>query len=199
MSDLYANGALQMQAFAESVDTEITALKAVYSAFPRRPTLIRSLGSDQSSINSGSFVSLSFVTNSFVNRTSPAWPTFSATSNYIPFYESGAWMFGVYLKCTVDGATTATSQREVHMTVQTPIGLAPGSVQTFTGYGSSIFDSGVAGGDFLTAVGTAVYQPISGSAANQGILVEFFHANAASTMTVKAESFVWMHKLSELE
>jgi len=196
MSDLYANGALMMQALAEQADTDITALKATYSGFARRPTLIRSLGSDQTSINSGTAVTLTFTTNSFVNRT--GWPTLSAL-NYTPFFESGAWIFGVYLKCTVDGATTATSQREARMTVQTPTGLAPSSVQTFTGYGSAVFDSGVAGGDFLTAMGTAVYQSISGSAANQGVLFEFIHANVASTMTVKAESFMWMHKLSELE
>jgi hypothetical protein len=91
----------------------------------------------------------------------------------------------------VDGATTATSQRQVRMVVQTPTGLAPSSVQTFSGYGGTVFDSGVAGGDYITATGTVVYQSIQGSAV--------IHANAASTMTVKAESFLWMHKLSELE
>lgn len=196
MSDLYANGALMMQAFAEDADAQITALKATYSTFPRRATLIRSLGSDQAGISSGSLTALPFATNVFSNRS--GWPGFNGLS-YIPFYESGAWMFGVYIRCTVDGATTATSQREIQMTVQTPTGLAPSSVQTFTGYGSTVFDSGVAGGDYLTAVGTMVYQSIAGSAANQGVLFSFIHANAASTMTVKAESFMWMHKLSELE
>lgn len=198
MSDLYANGALQLQAFAETVDADITALKAVYSRFPRRPTLIRSLGSDTTAISSGSLTAPTFGTDVFANRT--GWPTQSSRSpNYTPFYETGAWMFGVYLKCTVDGATTATSQRQLVITVQTPTGLAPSSVQTFTGYGNTIYDSGVAGGDFVTATGTIVYQPISGSAANEGILIQFIHANTASTMTLKAESFMWMHKLSELE
>ncbi len=196
MSDLYADGALMMQAFAEEADADITALKAQYNAFPRRPTLIRSLGSDQSAISSGTLTNLAFGTSVFSNRT--GWPGFNALS-YIPFFEAGAWIFGVYLQCTVDGATTATSQRQAIMTVQTPTGLAPGAVQTSTGYGGSIFDSGVAGGDFITAMGTAVYQSISGSAANQGVLFQFIHANAASTMTVKAASFMWMHKLSELE
>jgi hypothetical protein len=198
MSDLYANGALQMQAFAESVDAQITALNTSYLAFTRRPTIIRSLGSDLTTISSGTVTNLTFGTNVFTNR--PTWPLFSpASSNYIPFYESGAYIFGVYVKCTVDGATTATSQRQAFMTVQTPTGLAPSSTQDFTGYGSTIYDSGVAGGDFITATGTAVYQSISGSAANQGVIFQFVHANAASTMTVKAESFIWMHKLSELE
>lgn len=199
MSDLYANGALEMQAFAEQVDADITSLKALYSAFPRRPTVVRSLGSDQTGIVSGSAQTLIFGTISFINRPFALWPPFTNSSNYASFFEGGAWIFGVYIKCTVDGATTATSQRIIRMTVQTPTGLAPGSVQTLTGYGSAIFDSGVAGGDFITATGTAVYQPIAGSAANQGVLVEFLHANTASTMTVKAESFFWMHKLSELE
>lgn len=197
MSDLYANGALQMQAFAEDVDAQITALKATYSAFPRRPTMIRSLGSDVTTISSGTVTTLSFGTNVFVNRT--GWPLTSASAGYVPFFESGAWIFGMYVQCTVDGATTATSQRQILLSVQTPIGLAPSSVQGFTGYGSTVFDSGVAGGDFLTATGTAVYQSITGSAANQGVIFQFVHANAASTMTVKAASFIWMHKLSELE
>jgi hypothetical protein len=199
MSDLFANGALMMQAFAEDVDAQITALKATYSAFPRRPTLIRSLGVDDTTISSGGLISLPFTTNVFSNRGS-SWPGWSSlASGWTPFYEGGAWIFGVYIKCTVDGATTATSQRQVTMTVQTPTGLAPTSVQNFSGYGGTIFDSGVAGGDFITATGTAIYQPIQGSAANQGLLVQFIHANTASTMTVKAESFMWMHKLSELE
>jgi hypothetical protein len=198
MSDKYANGALEMQAFAESVDADITSLKALYSAFPRRPTLIRSLGSDATTISSGSLTAPSFTTNVFSNRT--GWPVQSANSpNYTPFYESGLWIFGVYVKCTVDGATTAQSQRQIMIAVQTPTGLAPSSVQTFSGYGGTIFDSGVAGGDFITATGTAVYQSIANSTANQGILIDFLHANTASTMTLKAESFMWMHKLSELE
>jgi hypothetical protein len=196
VSDLYANGALMMQAFAEDADAQITALKAQYNAFPRRPTVVRTLGSDFAGIGNGSPQTLTFVGAVFGNRT--GW-TVTNGLLYAPFYETGAWIFGVYIKCTVDGATTATSQRVVTMTVQTPTGLAPTSVQTLAGYGSTVFDSGVAGGDFLTATGTAVYQSISGSAANQGVLIQFTHANAASTMTVKAESFMWMHKLSELE
>jgi|SRR6185369_17351760 len=198
MSDLFANGALMMQAFAEQVDQQITDLRATYSAFPRRPTRILGLGSDFPGVSSGTLTTLTFTSNVFRNRT--PWPLFSpASSSYVPFYEAGAWIFGVYIRCTVDGATTATSQRQVRMVVQTPTGLAPSSVQTFSGYGGTVFDSGVAGGDYITATGTIVYQSIQGSAANQGMTVQFIHANAASTMTVKAESFLWMHKLSELE
>lgn len=198
MSDLYANGALEMQAFAESADTQITALRALYSAFPRRPTVVRSLSADQPGLANGVLNTLVFTNTLFINRPAVSWPSFNGVS-YAPFYESGAWIFGVYLKCTVDGATTATSQRQTVITVQTPTGLAPSATQSFEGYGTTIFDSGVAGGDFMTSTGTAVYQSIQGSAANQGVLVQFIHANAASTMTVKAESFIWMHKLSELE
>jgi hypothetical protein len=198
MSEKYANGALEMQAFAESVDADVTALKALYSAFPRRPTLIRSLSSDNAGLSSGTVQYPAFTSNVFSNRT--AWPAQGANSpNYTPFYEAGLWIFGVYLKCTVDGATTAQSQRQVAIVAQTPTGLAPSSVQTLAGYGGTAFDSGVAGGDFITATGTAVYQSIANSTANQGILISFLHANTASTMTVKAESFMWMHKLSELE
>lgn len=198
MSDLYANGALEMQAFAEAVDADMTGLKVLYSAFPRRPTLIRSIGFDDTTISSGSVISPFFGTNVFSNRAN--WPAQGQiTPGYTPFYETGAWIFGVYINCTVDGATTAQSQRIVSMSVQTPTGLAPSSVQNFTGYGGTAFDSGVAGGDFITATGTAVYQAISGSVAGQGVIVQFVHFNTASTMTLKAGSFFWMHKLSELE
>src|SRR5580765_6841922 len=121
MSDLYANGALMMQAFAEDADAQITALKTQYNAFPRRPTLIRTLSSDVTTISSGALTNLLFGSTTFSNRTSPSWPTTNAL-NYLPFYESGAWIFGMYIQCTVDGATTATSQRQILMNVQTTTG-----------------------------------------------------------------------------
>jgi hypothetical protein len=120
------------------------------------------------------------------------------TSTKFPFPSSGLWLFGVYLNCVASGTVTANTQRILKLEADQPTGLQS-SDYTPNFFGDSIFETSIAGGDFMTAVGVINFQAVSGTVAPRWLTAVFEHNNTGSSMLIKAGAMLFLHKLSNLD
>lgn len=185
-------GALDLQVLAEAADTQVSSVRAQYTALTRRPTAIWQSSVDQSAF-SGITQGINFSTLVYSNA------TFTSTGqrNFL-FPSSGLWQFGVMLNCVASGAITASSQRVLQIEADQPTGLKA-TDYTASFFGDQIFETSLAGGDFMTVTGVLNFQAVEGSIANRWISATFQNLNVGSSMTIKAGATIWMHRLSELD
>lgn len=191
--DDFANGALDLQALAGAADTQISSVRSQYTAFTKRPTAIWQTSADQQySANIPQLVN-------FQNLIYSNGATFVRTAfNKFVFPFSGLWMFGISVNVVASGTVNANTQRWLQMEADQPIGLDLFDY-TPSYFGDSIFESSVAGGDFMACVGIFNYQAISGSAANNWVSTTINHNNTGSNLIIKQGATFFLHQLSNLD
>lgn len=188
----YGNGALDLQILAEAFDAGIAAMLTNLAYMTRRETCVITSSVDSPPLSAGSGGWGNFDTILYNNGfTVIATPSLGI----VPSIQ-GSYLAGVYGNCQLVGAVTAHSQRQMRITANIPTGPTHVDIRSAV-YADTTYDSGVAGGDFLSAQGAFDFQFIPTNPPTPWTF-NFNHENIASNMVVKAGAIAWFTRISDL-
>lgn len=188
----YGDGALDLQVLAEAIDAKMAAMLAALSYMGRRETCVVTNSADSGAIGAGSGSFATFDTVLYNNGFAMIGPNNAIPVPIVP----GSYLGGLSINCQLVGAVTAHSQRQLLLVNNIPTGPTHADLFPVT-YADTCYDSGVAGGDFLTCQGTFDFQAIPTNPYGSW-LYNFRHENLASNMVVKAGAIAWFTRISDL-
>lgn len=200
----FGNGALDLQYFAESVETQLVSLQNGLTAQLNTQGFILQTTADITGIASGSeAVPFASQTLNYFGLGTPSaiWNTTgSGTTVTIP--ESGSYMFGAYCNLIASGTVNANTLRTLTLGASVPAG-AQFTTQKQYLYRSTTLDQNTGVGVYLCVSGFFDYTFIDtsrpgGDPATPGFWLSVSHANASSTLTLKAGALYWAIKVADI-
>lgn len=195
----FGNGALQLQAFAEAADTDITALQDSLYNNQFTSAWIGTSTSDVTSLSSF----LPFNTNTSVLSFGAFTTTYargftlgSVLNSPTTLPEAGIYLFGAYANLQATGTVNANTMRAINVGASVPSGPQFTSQRQYV-YTDTTQEANIGVGMFLTAMGQFEYQPVT---LNRpvGFWFGYQYVNPSSTVSVKAGAIFWVIKISDL-
>lgn len=172
--------ALYMQDQAIIIDNVLDGISDSFDAYARRPGALWQATGTTTITSTSVYSAITINSTVYSNFTVNAGGSFTTP-------RAGWWQTGANANMAPSGATTAGSFRRLKVVAQfTPSLLSPPTILN-TAEDLS-FDTGVAGGEWLSVSGGSFYLP---AGANVGITAQVSHGNAASSMVVAAGARLW--------
>jgi len=183
----FGNGALDLQFLAQTVDTKLFAKETALRSILYPPVKI--LGAAGTPNLSNGVQNLVTFSRIIQNR------GFNPGTD-MTLLQSGTYMMGVFIEAQCVGTVSANTVRGVSLSINLPIIPDPISgfvTQTAT---NSIVEPGT-GNSLLTTQLIFDYQAVAGISPGTPV-VNYFHTNTGSLMSVLNTSYIWLIKISEL-
>lgn len=190
------NGALDLQVLAEAIDAKLVDQFARFRAVVNRPTFVFGLSAPQTGIVNGASSpgdTINFDTIVYQSNVQHNGP-----SGIFTIFTPGYWMLGIFCLATQSGGTTADAQMTTTMQITQDSPVFLGST-TVSDVSTRTYVSGL--GNHHTVI-DVIRQDYDGTVALDGgaqVFAGFWHANAASTVTIQSSSLIWGVKICDIE
>lgn len=182
------DGALDLQVLAEAIDAKATAQLAGYrSVLNDRQVDVMTTTVDNSAIGANVKGFVTYNSSLYSAGTAPTFPSFEVGST------AGIYVIGAYQISNPTGAVTLNSFRDLFIEVRLYQGAVLNTFITET-YQSRVYETNT-GGEHQTLV-CVVNVP---DPSNSTVVVQFQHANAASSAQVKAGSIFWIYQVGTVD
>lgn len=202
--DDFGNGALDLQSFAEAVETQLVAIETGLQSSLYTQGFITQSTADVTGIASGSEITpFSRASGNFWNGGTPTalWNTTGAGTT-LTINESGSYLFGMSCNLVPSGTVNVNTLRLLTLGASVPAGAQFTNQKQYLYRATTLEPNAAGNGVFMCVSGMFDYQQINtskpGADINNGYWVGISHGNTSSTLTLKAGARFWSIKVADI-
>jgi len=202
--DDFGNGALDLQYFAESVETQLVALQTGLQSSLYTQGFITQSTADVTGIASGGEQTpFGRSSGNFWNGGTPTavWNTTGAGTT-LTINETGSYIFGAYVNLIAAGTVNVNTLRLLTLGASVPAGAQFTNQKQYLYRETTLEPNAAGNGVFMCVQGMFDYQMINsskpGADINNGYWLGIAHGNTSSTLTLKAGARFWSIKVADI-